>query len=223
MLQIYLMKTDVFLENERFLQGCSLVDNMRLRKIQACKQTEDKVRSLCCGLLLQYAMKKQTGGKLPLDLRYEIGEHGKPYLADYPQLYFNLSHSGEYVVLAFANQEVGIDIQQKRPIKEALAKMVLSDREYMQYKGLPGEDACNWFFRCWCAKESYSKLNGTGLLQELGKISYEPETERICAENDSAFCREYQIGNDYYMNVCIYEKEVFPKEVTCLTFSHILS
>lgn len=223
MLQIYLMKTDDFLENDKFLQGCSLVDGVRLQKIQSCKQTEDKVRSLCCGLLLQYAMKKQIGGKMPLDLQYRSGEHGKPYFADYPQLHFNLSHSGEYVVLAFANQEVGIDIQQKRPIKEALVKKVLSGWEYIQYKRLTDGDACNWFFRCWCAKESYSKLNGIGLRQELAEISYKPEAERICAGNDSAFCREYQIGTDYYMNVCTYEKKEFPKEVTCLAFSHILS
>ena len=252
MINIYLMKTEEFLEEERFQLGCGLVDETRLQKIHACKSTEDKVRSLCCGLLLQYTMKKElaadgrltmedrlTGDRLASDsdirmgetlaLRYEKGEQGKPYFVDYPQIYFNLSHSGEYVVLALAGQEIGIDIQKKRPVKESFAKRVLAEPELAEYErrktqtfAEAGRKMQDWLFRCWCAKESFCKLTGKGLSQELREVIFEPQQGRIRGER-SAFCREYAIGTEYCCNVCTYEKEEFPEKLTYLTFAHILS
>lgn len=253
MIKIYLMKTEEFLEESKFLQGCKRIDDTRLEKVRACKSTEDKVRSLCCGLLLQYALKRELNGveheeNIPLELVYGIGEQGKPYLKDYPELYFNLSHSGEYVALAVSDREVGIDVQEKRSVKENMAKRVLAQQEYEQYQVLREQGAesfqvqekvadmaQDWFFRCWCAKESYGKLTGKGLLLDPGTIVYIPEKSMIEAETaykerktdkerKKAFCREYTIAhNEYYLNACVYEQEEFPEEVTYVTFAHIIS
>jgi len=60
-------------------------------------------------------------GKIPL--QYDFGIHGKPswnynklksLLPDKNLWHFNLSHSDEYVVLAIADCEVGVDIQKAR-------------------------------------------------------------------------------------------------------------
>lgn len=244
-MKIYLMKTDEYLEQDRFRQACELVDAVRLDKIHSCKLTEDKVRSLCCGLLLQYALKKElaagqesapdvpsAGAKAasdvpdarrqPLALHYRYGAHGKPYLTDYPQLYFSLSHSGEYAALAIAACEVGLDIQQKRPISPSMAKRILSEQEYRRYSGLTDMQAQEWLLQCWCAKESYGKLSGKGLLSEPRSITYDAENGRI----NAAFCRAYTAPDGYALNVCTYEayeKAAFPKAVTYVTFAHIIS
>ena len=43
----------------------------------------------------------------------ERGEFGKPYLRDFPELHFNVSHSGTKMVLAISHEmPVGIDIEQ---------------------------------------------------------------------------------------------------------------
>lgn len=46
-------------------------------------------------------------------LRFARAAHGKPYLADVPEnvLGFNLSHSGELVLLAVRRGSVGVDVQ----------------------------------------------------------------------------------------------------------------
>lgn len=261
-MKIYLMKTDEYLEQDRFRQACELVDAVRLDKIHSCKLTEDKVRSLCCGLLLQYALKKELAAgqesapdvpsagqkampdarRQPLALHYRYGAHGKPYLTDYPQFYFSLSHSGEYAALAIAECEVGLDIQQKRPIRPSMAKRILSEQEYRRYSGLTAlsarsdtqaqagtlaaaqtdTQAQEWLLQCWCAKESYGKLSGKGLLSEPRSINYDAENGRI----NAAFCRAYTAPDGYALNVCTYEayeKAAFPKAVTYVTFAHIIS
>ena len=240
MIKVYLMKTEEFKNEEIFRQGYGLVDSVRLQKIKKCRATEDKVRSLCCGLLVQYAMKIELGvnGKtdndMPIEFRYGKGQHGKPYLLDYPRLHFNLSHSGEYAVLAVSNQEVGADIQQKRQVKETMAKRILSEKEYRIYRvladrpansqGQSDAAAADWFLRCWCAKESFGKLKGQGLLLEPGTVTYEPEWGQMGNKAEGyVFCREYDIEPGYFMNVCCREREDFPEKVTSLTFSHILS
>lgn len=232
MMKLYFMNTDEVREAEAFRMGCSRVDEFRLQKINQCKSIEDKVRSLCCGLLLQYAVREELGSEAERSLRYHIGAYGKPYFRDYPQLHFNLSHSGCYAALAFSSQEVGIDIQKKHVVRERLAGRILSEREYRQYCELKNKTeklAEEYFFRCWCARESYGKLCGQGIFRILEGSCYETETGRISRNGKAAaLCREYLIDAEYMMNVCIYERERscterFPEEVTCLKLSHILS
>ena len=51
--------------------------------------------------------------KPPLELAYVYGREGKPYFRDLP-FYFNLSHSGDYVLCVLSEAEIGADIQQHR-------------------------------------------------------------------------------------------------------------
>ncbi len=60
------------------------------------------------------------------DAQLVISKNGKPMLVD-ARKHFNLSHSGKYVVLAIADQEVGIDIERVRPYHEATAKKIFSN------------------------------------------------------------------------------------------------
>ena len=44
-------------------------------------------------------------------LRIGIGEHGKPYLQDYPEVHFNLSHAGNRVMCVVSPEPAGCDIE----------------------------------------------------------------------------------------------------------------
>ncbi len=83
---------------------------------------------LKAGECIDFLIKKSESEskKLPIEVVYEYSEHGKPFWnkamleAEYrfKKLWqFNLSHSGDYVVLVAADQEVGIDIQEPRRTK----------------------------------------------------------------------------------------------------------
>ena len=207
--EVYIARTDVFLEETVFRQGCAAVDSVRLAGVNACRRREDKARSLCCGLLLQYAMRRRLRTKKKLELRYGYGTYGKPYFVDEPDMHFSLSHSGAYAAAVFAPCRAGIDIQCRRPLRDGVVRRGLSERELARYERMEnGEARTDWFFRCWCAKESYTKLTGVGMTGDFRRISFLPEEGKIlpdCEKAEDAFpvvMREYVPFPGYYLHVC---------------------
>ncbi|OGU11390.1 MAG: 4'-phosphopantetheinyl transferase [Geobacteraceae bacterium GWC2_58_44] len=110
-------------------------------------------------------------GEEPGNVRLSEGEFGKLHLSDHLEtdsISFNLSHAGEFLLLAFAaGCEVGVDLEQVRqdlPFR-AMAERYFSAREQEELFSLPpGEQICA-FYRCWTRKEAYLKGTGTGFSQ----------------------------------------------------------
>lgn len=104
--------------------------------------------------------------------RYERA--GKPVLAiPGTPLAFNMSHSGDLAVYAFAKDcHLGIDVEQVRPVPdlEGVACRFFSPEECSQMLGLDGAERIEAFFRCWTRKEAYIKAVGDGLSMPLDKF-----------------------------------------------------
>jgi 4'-phosphopantetheinyl transferase len=108
-----------------------------------------------------------------------IGPHGKPYLIEFPNIHFSVSHTGSYWGCAIGESPLGFDLeepearfarntkpqQQKR--WEGIAKRFFAPEEYEWIKE-SGEEA---FFRLWVLKEAYGKYKGTGITTDLLRIS----------------------------------------------------
>ncbi len=114
----------------------------------------------------------------PVSVDIQKDGRGKPFLAT-PQgkdLRFNLSHSGELVLLAFSDgRPVGIDIEAKRPLRDmaALAAQHFSAEESrLVAAGGPAGEAC--FFRNWSRREAVAKAMGLGLGLPFARISLPP-------------------------------------------------
>ena len=134
----------------------------RREKADALRKAEDKFRCLIGEALLRRAL--GTG-----DFTLALGEFGKPYVNERPEIRFNISHSGSWVVLVLSRREVGIDIEQIRPDAKAekLARRHFTpgEQDYV-FEGAEGKLA-DRFFHIWTAKESYLKYLGTGLSKSL--------------------------------------------------------
>ena len=84
------------------------------------------------------------------------GTNGKPYFVEMPELFFNLSHSGDYVVCALSDSEVGIDIQQYRKnIKDGVFKRVLHTTENELFEKCDTKEKETYFYQIWAAKEAF--------------------------------------------------------------------
>ena len=126
-------------------------------------------------LLLRRALREQYGidcgdGRKP-DLME--GAHGKPYLREYPQIQFNISHCMGLAVLAVGDCSVGIDVEYVRPYREPLLKRVLSETELRQMEAAGEAGREELFFRFWTLKESCVKAMGCGITVPLQDISFQ--------------------------------------------------
>ena len=89
------------------------------------------------------------------------GRHGKPECAQQP---FNLSHSGDYLCIAFHHRDVGVDIERVRPRRHLaqIARRIMEAEQFDVWKNR-GE-SIDEFYACWCAAEALTKLRGGSIL-----------------------------------------------------------
>lgn len=208
MIKIYKSDTAALDDREVFEAYKKMVDDTRKAKIEKCRNEEDKKRSLLAGYLIQVGVREWIGEEsglqnaMPLSLSYTYGENGKPYLVGIPNLHFSLSHSGSYVVVAFSEREVGIDIQHHRPMKEKIAERFFSEEDNALLRQLEAAGDGEGFYRIWAIKEAYMKLTGEGLRQGLHTTML--EKDRIIRKNGSggAFFKIFDELEYYSIAVC---------------------
>ncbi len=102
-----------------------------------------------------------------LSLKIMRNAHGKPYFENFPNFYFNVSHSGDLTVIAVSEQNVGIDAEKLRIPNLKVAKRFCED-EYAYINKTPTPTA---FFEIWTKKEAYLKYLGEGLHGGLNSFS----------------------------------------------------
>ncbi len=128
------------------------------------------------------ALRRLLGAALscaPQYLRFGAGRHGKPHLLGQQGPAFNLSHAGEYVLIALGGDgidAVGVDVERCDPAADiaALAPYALTaqERQALEHAAQPAAI----FFDFWSAKEAALKALGVGVsehLLELG-VQYRP-------------------------------------------------
>ena len=145
------------------------------RKKLADRKKGERERQLFLGaeVLLNLSLQR-AGIDIPLPAKYERNEHGKPYLTDCDGIYVNWSHSGDYVICAVADREVGIDLQYagKEP-KESLVRKLLQPEEQHFYEHTPVAERQRLFYEYWAVKESFLKALGTGFVTPLNRFYVE--------------------------------------------------
>lgn len=101
-----------------------------------------------------------------------IAAEGKPFLSRHPEIFFNISHSGEYAACAVGRIPVGIDIQFRKPgDHRKLARRILTSEEWTAYETSGCDEQI--FYTFWTKKESYLKYTGEGIRKELRTLTYE--------------------------------------------------
>lgn len=196
------------------------VDEERERKARRIRPGQAQAASLGAGLLLQAAVRDAMAAgesglaemlenkdmikhysvnqlleslrdRRPVPLAYVYGKEGKPYFRDLP-FYFNLSHSGSYVLCVISAGEIGADIQQHGGKNVGkLARRFFTERECMALEQMGRElertaleqaggelertaleqamgERERLFYRLWARKEAYGKLTGKGIVDALG-------------------------------------------------------
>ena len=112
----------------------------------------------------------------PESVELAYGQRGKPALAPLfadSGWRFNVSHSGEVAVYAFARgREIGIDVEAVRTLRDSdsIAARFFSPQENAAYQALSPAEKDIGFFNCWTRKEAFIKALGDGLYHPLDRF-----------------------------------------------------
>ena len=112
--------------------------------------------------------------RAPEALAVALDRYGKPFIRSPAPISFNLSHSGQWALLAVAaGINVGVDIEQIRHgiRTEAIARRFFSPREQQDLFRVPSPQREGAFFSAWTRKEAYVKARGVGLSIPLDQFS----------------------------------------------------
>jgi 4'-phosphopantetheinyl transferase len=139
----------------------------RLLRLKA----EDKRREpLCAYLMLCMALRCQYQWKRLPDIA--LTEKGKPYFPEYPDVHFNISHTGGAVLVGISDKPIGVDIEKVRPVSER------------SMRRLAAASTAEEFFQSWVRREARAKRSGDGVSTmmrsesplQYGEFYYELDT-----------------------------------------------
>lgn len=134
------------------------------------------------------------------------GEHGKPYLKRFPQICFNISHSNGIAVCAISQSGVGIDVERIGTFRSAVARRVLTEKEIEFLETLTEHERGEMFYRFWTLKESYLKLDGSGLTRDPREIEFQMEKQKdkwlAFCEDSKVWCCQKKLTEDCMIAVC---------------------
>lgn len=146
--------------------------------------------------LLAYAVRKRYG----IDPLPEIakGEHDKPYFISHGEIHFNISHSGDYVIVAVADIPVGIDIEEKQEREfDSIGRLVFTEAEREAFARTG--DRMGEFFRIWVRKEAYIKWTGEGLSRDMRSVVLDGHFEHLPI--DPAYDCAVQAGEPFLVKL----------------------
>ena len=212
-------------DEEKYRHAYEVLSPYRRQKIALLKHEQDKKRSIGAAVALDHALREY--GLRERMMEYEVGGNGKPYLRDYPEIFFSLSHSGDYAICSIGSKPIGNDIEKVKEGRLQVAQRFFSLQETAWiYRAEDRREQEDRMFRLWTMKESFLKVTGLGMSLPLNSFT-------IVSKRDDSFFVEhnvnekvyyfkeynkwmYRFDEGYKLAVCS-ESELFPDEPELIT------
>ncbi|MCX6180714.1 MAG: 4'-phosphopantetheinyl transferase superfamily protein [Bacteroidetes bacterium] len=123
---------------------------------------------------------------------WKTDQKGKPYLTQ--GRYFNITHSGDYVLVAFSKDEIGVDLEKIKEIdvESFLGFLHIDEKTHLQSN--PDKES---FYEVWTRKEAFLKAQGIGIVKGLNNencLNSLVEKERKWFIQSLTFDKEYKLA-----------------------------
>lgn len=174
--EVHLWHADLRLQESGFARAQSLLNQQERERTARFKVPAAREQFVTSHAFLRLLLAEYLG-TVPTDFQFEVGQHGKPFLAGNPNLKFNLSHTdGAAAVAISRDYEVGVDLERVRQDIDVLglADRFFSPDEAGWIRTHSAAERARAFYLCWTAKEAYVKACGTGLSMPLARFSLIP-------------------------------------------------
>jgi 4'-phosphopantetheinyl transferase len=154
------------------------IPEIKRNKIDKLKNINTKKCSIIGELLLNDLINDEVYNKVD----YYFNEYGKPYFKN-TDLFFNISHSFDYVITAISEKEIGIDIEKirKTPINVINQFATGNEKKYILSSSSNIEER---IFKIYTLKEAYVKMLGTNM-NDVFQIEFEIINNNVsCSDNN---------------------------------------
>lgn len=191
-LHLWVVDMQLLREPQALARCQALLDDSELRRMRRFKIERHRERMIISRGVLRSILSRYAPAVDPVSWHFRFNDYGRPSIAK-PEaasdLQFNLSHSGQYLVVAVARESLlGVDVEMvtARERLAAIAHRHFSPLEYQSLLALTEEARLPHFYALWTLKEAYLKALGLGLTLSLRQFSFLfPTPDRIRFETES--------------------------------------
>jgi len=176
--RIYLSQIDLTLSQDTYDGLLQIISAQNRERCTRFRLKKDALCTLYGELMLRNVLIQRFSLKNE-DIEILRRDDGKPYVKGLP-IHFNISHSGEFVVCAVSEQEVGIDIERIKEVDLNIARRFFCKSEYEDLLAQIADKQLDYFFSIWTLKESYMKWLGSGMEIPLDSFCFKASDSSIC-------------------------------------------
>lgn len=151
------------------LQG--LLQPQEMEKAMRYQQETDRRQRILSKAVLRILLNRFTGID-PKEFWFRSDENKKPIVenAIFKDIHFNVSHSGDWILIAISDTKLGIDMEQTDAsfTYQNILPLSFSPQEISFIENsIPSYQS---FYQLWTRKESFLKATGKGLVDDLSLI-----------------------------------------------------
>lgn len=146
-------------------------------RVDRFRRMPDQLSNAAARCLLRLLLGRATG-QSPRLVRLAVGEHGKPLVADRPDLHINATHTDGLAAAALCHRlPLGIDAEylHRHVVDRDLVTAALGPAAVPRLLRLPEPQRRRAFFSLWTAREAMSKADGRGLALPQSALRLVPE------------------------------------------------
>ena len=235
MLDCYYMNLNCDCSKEQSLALYEKLSKDRKDKVDRLKQRELADKQILIGAFLCHCLGNYLDTSLNR-VEFEYNDRGKPFIKD-SNLHFNLSHSGDYAVLAVSDYPVGIDIERLKYGRMSVAERFFGKEEYEDIINAGSEEKRNRrFLEYWTLKEAYVKYLGEGLAVSFDsfRINIASSVDILVKEDklfiddsvkwihdDKIYVKSFDFEHNYHIAVCGMKTAISQSSVYLSSIQHL--
>lgn len=185
MIQVYGIRIDRSLSEEERSAAIEYLTPERKAKALRFRRLKDQEKGILTGLLEDYVIRRELSRDDDLSVlqkwkagaskweemtdssaqlyKIQHGKEGKPYIVEYPDIQYNISHAGDWIVCGIGDEVLGIDIEREERYSRRVVERFFHPEEQEDIFSQDSEEKEQEIFaRYWVMKESFMKLSGAG-------------------------------------------------------------
>lgn len=227
MIHIYAVNIKDDIEDSILEKFSAVISVERKERISKFQNSRDKQRGVLAEVLLRYAL--YINYALKEEIAFTYNGFGKPSLKNRENVFFNMSHSGDWVICGVGDVSVGVDVEQIVKPDLRIARRFFSDEEYSYLSGLNGEQQTADFFKIWILKESYIKEAGKGLSIPLDTFYFIFDKGEIQVQDKNGLRKDLQFiagkldeGHCYAVCIKCEGQKCIDKEIRIVDIQELL-